>query len=138
MKTDNFGPEGTIMIDNCYHSSIESSSSTWQNCETADQVNHFSAPDFSQIYSFVGSLFDPSTSGHLLKLKEMDPIDVQTVLMLMRNLTVNLANPDFENHRRILSSAEVPFRKWEDDALKNTYKAGETYNASLMVKAEQY
>ena len=36
-------------------------------------------PDFVQVYRFIGSVFDPSTSGHLQKLKEMDPIDAETV-----------------------------------------------------------
>ncbi|CAA6656864.1 unnamed protein product [Spirodela intermedia] len=35
-------------------------------------------PDFSRVYRFLGSLFDPSTKGHIEKLKEMDPIDSQT------------------------------------------------------------
>nr|DAD47238.1 TPA_asm: hypothetical protein HUJ06_017175 [Nelumbo nucifera] len=39
-------------------------------------------PDFAQVYSFIGSVFDPKTSGHLQKLKEMDPIDVETVCLL--------------------------------------------------------
>ena len=36
-------------------------------------------PDFAQVYGFIGSVFDPNTSGHLQKLKKMDPIDVETV-----------------------------------------------------------
>lgn len=36
-------------------------------------------PDFVQVYSFLGSVFDPNTSGHLQKLKATDPIDVETV-----------------------------------------------------------
>jgi hypothetical protein len=36
-------------------------------------------PDFAQVYNFLGSVFDPSTKGHLQKLKEMNPIDVETV-----------------------------------------------------------
>lgn len=36
-------------------------------------------PDFVQVYNFLGSVFDPSTSCHLQKLREMDPIDVETV-----------------------------------------------------------
>jgi hypothetical protein len=36
-------------------------------------------PDFAGVYSFLGSVFDPSTSDHLQKLKEMNPIDVETV-----------------------------------------------------------
>lgn len=36
-------------------------------------------PDFGQVYAFLGSIFDPSTSGHLQKLREMDPINIETV-----------------------------------------------------------
>jgi len=61
-------------------------------------------PDFAQVYSFLGSVFDPSTSGHLQKLKEMNPIDVETALLLMRNLSINLTSPDFEDQRKLLSS----------------------------------
>ncbi|KAI9084146.1 hypothetical protein K1719_033817 [Acacia pycnantha] len=64
-------------------------------------------PDFAQVYKFIGSVFDPKASGQLQKLKRMDPIDVETVLLLMRNLSINLASPDFEDHRRLLSSYEV-------------------------------
>ncbi|KAL0321473.1 UNVERIFIED_CONTAM: protein REVEILLE 6 [Sesamum calycinum] len=64
-------------------------------------------PDFAQVYSFIGSVFDPKVTGHLQKLKKMDPIDIETVLLLMRNLSVNLASPDFEDHRRLLSSYEI-------------------------------
>jgi len=33
----------------------------------------------------------------LQKLKEMNPIDVETALLLMRNLSINLTSPDFED-----------------------------------------
>jgi hypothetical protein len=36
-------------------------------------------PDFTQVYSFLASIFYPCTSGHLQKLKDMNPIDVETV-----------------------------------------------------------
>lgn len=36
-------------------------------------------PDFAQVYSFIGSLFNPSARDHLEKLKKMDPINVETV-----------------------------------------------------------
>lgn len=42
-------------------------------------------PDFHQVYSFIGNLFDPSASAsaspseHLKTLKKMDPITVKTV-----------------------------------------------------------
>ncbi|KZV36465.1 protein REVEILLE 6 [Dorcoceras hygrometricum] len=64
-------------------------------------------PDFAQVYRFIGSVFDPSVTGHLQKLKKMDQIDIETVLLLMRNLSVNLSGPDFEDHRRLLSAYEV-------------------------------
>ncbi|XP_050227350.1 protein REVEILLE 8 isoform X2 [Mercurialis annua] len=53
-------------------------------------------PDFAEVYSFIGSVFDPETTGHVQKLKEMDPINFETVLLLIRNLTINLSSPDFE------------------------------------------
>lgn len=37
----------------------------------------------------------------------MDPIDVETVLLLMRNLSINLTSPDFEDHRKLLSTYEI-------------------------------
>ncbi|RDX67867.1 Protein REVEILLE 6, partial [Mucuna pruriens] len=64
-------------------------------------------PDFAKVYSFIGSVFDPNLTGHLQKLKRMDPIDVETVLLLMRNLSINLTSPDFEDHRKLLASYEV-------------------------------
>lgn len=36
-------------------------------------------PDFAEVYSFIGSVFDPDTRGHVQKLKEMDPINFETV-----------------------------------------------------------
>ncbi|KAK7380372.1 hypothetical protein VNO78_32882 [Psophocarpus tetragonolobus] len=64
-------------------------------------------PDFTQVYGFIGSVFDPNATEHLQKLKKMDRIDVETVLLLMRNLSINLTSPDFEDHRKLLSSYEV-------------------------------
>ncbi|CAL5389550.1 unnamed protein product [Camellia sinensis] len=68
-------------------------------------------PDFAEVYTFIGSVFDPDTKGHMQKLKEMDPINFETVLLLMRNLTINLSSPDFEPiiglQRKVLSSYDV-------------------------------
>lgn len=36
-------------------------------------------PNFAEVYSFIGSVFDPNTSGHLQRLKQMDPINMETV-----------------------------------------------------------
>ncbi|KAE8699813.1 Protein REVEILLE 5 [Hibiscus syriacus] len=92
-------------------SSAESTRKTRQIREISDQGNQGHAlrvlPDFAQVYSFVGSVFDPNTIDHLQKLKKMDPIDVETVLLLMRNLSINLTSPDFEDHRKLLSSYEI-------------------------------
>ncbi|KAJ6404273.1 hypothetical protein OIU84_012453 [Salix udensis] len=64
-------------------------------------------PDFAQVYSFIGSVFDPNASDHLQRLKQMDPINLETVLLLMRNLSINLTSPEFEDHRRLLASYDV-------------------------------
>ncbi|OMO73467.1 transcription factor ASG4-like protein [Corchorus olitorius] len=70
-------------------------------------IGSSSIPDFAEVYSFIGSVFDPDTGGHVQKLKEMDPINFETVLLLMRNLTVNLCSPDFEPIRKVLSSYDI-------------------------------
>ncbi|GFP91482.1 protein reveille 6 [Phtheirospermum japonicum] len=64
-------------------------------------------PDFAQVYSFIGSVFDPNASDHLQRLKMMDPVNVETVLMLMKNLSANLVSPEFESHRRLISSRSM-------------------------------
>ena len=63
-----------ILWESYYHSHMPPSLSLLVFCEVM--------PDFALVYSFIGSVFDPSTSGHLQKLKEMDPIDVETVCLL--------------------------------------------------------
>ncbi|KAJ0099118.1 hypothetical protein Patl1_20222 [Pistacia atlantica] len=97
-------------VANNRSSSTESTPKTRAGREMTDQGNHGHLrvlPDFVQVYSFIGSVFDPNVSGHLQKLKKMDPIDVETVLLLMRNLSINLTSPDFEDHRKLLSSYEI-------------------------------
>ncbi|KAF2315565.1 hypothetical protein P3X46_023829 [Hevea brasiliensis] len=100
----------TKVAYNCC-SSTESAPRTKPLGESAELGNHGHPlrvlPDFAQVYKFIGSVFDPNASGHLQKLKKMDPIDVETVLLLMRNLSINLTSPDFEDHRRLLSSYEI-------------------------------
>lgn len=39
-------------------------------------------PDFSEVYGFIGSVFDPNSKGHVQKLQEMDPINFETVSQL--------------------------------------------------------
>ncbi|XP_010261345.1 PREDICTED: protein REVEILLE 6 isoform X2 [Nelumbo nucifera] len=121
------------VANNCC-SSTESTPKRWPCGEVTDQGNQGPPlrvmPDFSQVYSFIGSVFDPNTSGHLQKLKEMDPIDVETVLLLMRNLSVNLSSPDFEDHRRLLSSYDVESDKAKSGSTNNTLPGDEPENTS--------
>jgi len=109
---------GTVATNNC-SSSIESPSGTWPTSEAVEQENVVpplrAMPDFARVYSFLGSIFDPDTNGHLQRLKAMDPIDVETVLLLMRNLSTNLTSPDFEEHRKLLSS----YSYGSDDYIKS-------------------
>ncbi|KAJ4834239.1 Protein REVEILLE 6 [Turnera subulata] len=99
-----------VMANNCCSSS-ESTPRAKKTGEASDKENQGHPlrvlPDFAQVYNFIGSVFDPHVTGHLQKLKQMDPIDVETVLLLMRNLSINLSSPNFEDHRRLLSSYEI-------------------------------
>ncbi|KAF8413226.1 hypothetical protein HHK36_001202 [Tetracentron sinense] len=83
---DDMGSAGPTVLNNGCCSSTEIIPRTWPTGETASQGNHSQSPrvmpDFVQVYSFIGSIFDPNTSGHLQKLKRMDPIDVETVCLL--------------------------------------------------------
>lgn len=36
-------------------------------------------PDFSQVYGFIGSVFDPTATNHVQRLRKMEPINVETV-----------------------------------------------------------
>ncbi|CAM8928935.1 unnamed protein product [Rhodiola kirilowii] len=100
------GSKEFAMIGN---SSASESSRSLPSCEVPNQgkqaPNVHGVPDFAEVYSFIGSVFDPETKGHVQKLKEMDPINFETVLLLMRNLTVNLSSPDFELIKTVLASS---------------------------------
>ncbi|CAN1237389.1 Protein REVEILLE 6 [Linum grandiflorum] len=98
-ETANVG--APIASNCCYSSSNDSTAMTLQGRQT---VRNAVMPDFAQVYSFIGSVFDPNASGHVEKLKQMDPINLETVMLLMRNLSCNLASPKFEDHRKVLAS----------------------------------
>ena len=49
-------------------------------------------PEFSKVYAFLGSLFDPSTSGHTEDLEAMTPSNREMVKALMHNLARNLTS----------------------------------------------
>ncbi|KAK9920800.1 hypothetical protein M0R45_029346 [Rubus argutus] len=106
------GSKGVARTSKCSSSGIGSSSRTLPSSEIPNQgilqapVRH-GIPDFAEVYSFIGGVFDPDTQGHAQKLKEMDPINFETVLLLMRNLSINLSSPDFEPIRRVLVSHDA-------------------------------
>lgn len=110
-RTDDAALAIAVMAPNCCCSSTSERTNPRSTAGTLDQTNQVEhmevVPDFAQVYSFIGSVFDPNASDHLQRLKRMDPINVETVLLLMRNLSANLVSPEFEEHRKVLSSYDV-------------------------------
>lgn len=118
------GPKCVSRVSNNTVSGLGTSSRTLPSAEMPKQgkqapVLH-GIPDFAEVYSFIGSVFDPDTKGHVKKLQEMDPINFETVLLLMRNLTVNLSSPDFEPYRKVMSSYDVNTKAVGVSALNQT------------------
>ncbi|TKY63971.1 REVEILLE 5 [Spatholobus suberectus] len=109
------GAGQAVPFNCCYSSSNESTPPTWPSSKRinrGDQGKPIKVmPDFAQVYSFIGSVFDPNSTNHLHKLRQMDPINVETVLLLMRNLSINLMSPEFEDHKRLLSSYDTDTEK---------------------------
>ncbi|OIW02039.1 hypothetical protein TanjilG_13777 [Lupinus angustifolius] len=105
------GAGQTVRPNCCYSSSNESTPASQPSSQGIDQGDQGRplkvTPDFSQVYRFIGSVFDPDSANHLQRLKQMDPINVETVLLLMRNLSINLMSPEFEDHKRLLSSYDA-------------------------------
>ncbi|KAK7822946.1 protein reveille 5 [Quercus suber] len=101
---DDAGLAGPTIAQNCCYSSSNESMppKTWPTGEKINRGDHGNTarvmPDFAQVYSFIGSVFDPNSTGHLQRLKQMDRINLETVMLLMRNLCVNLTSPEFEDH----------------------------------------
>ncbi|KAL0744071.1 hypothetical protein Bca4012_085584 [Brassica carinata] len=106
---DDTGSRGLLNVSSPSTSGMGSSSRPVSGSEVVVQQPPVlqGVPDFAEVYNFIGSVFDPEKRGHVEKLKEMDPVNFETVLLLMRNLTVNLSNPGLESAREVLSSDEV-------------------------------
>ncbi|RZC86029.1 hypothetical protein C5167_026700, partial [Papaver somniferum] len=62
--------QGQIRL-RCLKHDLHSAMSSWPQLSNA-------ILDFSQVYSFIGNVFHPNTCNHLQKLKEMNPIEVDT------------------------------------------------------------
>ncbi|KAH6829982.1 Homeodomain-like superfamily protein [Perilla frutescens var. hirtella] len=121
LSKDDFALSGGATTHNWSSNSNDVAPPIWASSETNSQVKEKligkrALPDFAQVYSFIGSMFDPSARDHLEELKKMDPIDIETVLMLMDNLALNLVNPEFENHRKLLSSYNVDIQNDHTDS----------------------
>ncbi|KAL5792336.1 hypothetical protein ACOSP7_000930 [Xanthoceras sorbifolium] len=98
----------------CYSSSNESTPRTWPIGEMIDRDHGKPMrvmPDFAQVYNFIGSVFDPGTTDHVQRLKQMDPINLETALLLMRNLAINLTSPEFEDHKKLLTHYDTDSEK---------------------------
>lgn len=109
--TKDVGISGPPVPSNCCNSSSnDSTPRSWPNAqaiEPLDQQKHLRVmPDFAQVYRFIGSVFDPDAGGHLQRLKQMDPINLETVVLLMKNLSANLTSPEFEKYRGLFASHE--------------------------------
>ncbi|KAL2330236.1 hypothetical protein Fmac_017817 [Flemingia macrophylla] len=113
-KDDTVLSKQAIPFNYCYSSSNKSPHRGWPSSKTDQGGRGMPSkvmPDFAQVYRFIGSVFDPNATNHLQTLKQMDPINVETVLLLMRNLSTNLRSPEFENDRRLLSSYNINLEK---------------------------
>ncbi|XP_044502272.1 protein REVEILLE 3-like isoform X2 [Mangifera indica] len=127
---DDVGLAGSTIAHNCYSSSNESTPRPRPVGEAIDQGDRKptrAMPDFAQVYSFIGSVFDPNATGHVQRLRQMDPINFETALLLMRNLAINLTSPEFEEHRRMLPLY---------DAESERAKLSRPYNIMHVAKSE--
>jgi len=70
-------------------------------------------PDFGQVYGFIGSVFDPNESGHLQKLKRMDPIDVETVSTCLRAFFLSTILSDYSSRQFICTLLFRCYCWWE-------------------------
>ncbi|EHA8591754.1 putative protein REVEILLE 6 [Cocos nucifera] len=52
----------------------------------------------------------------------------------MKNLSINLSSPDFEDHRRLLSSSDVGIKELKPGNINNMLQADKPMSAPSMVK----
>ncbi|CAI9768879.1 unnamed protein product [Fraxinus pennsylvanica] len=139
VSRDDMGLASLALTHNYSSDSNESTSRLRPSNESNPQVKEEQGlpmkamPDFAQVYSFIGSVFDPNASDHLERLKKMDQINVETAVMLMKNLSINLMSPEFENHRRMLLSHSVGIEKERFDSPLKNLQADKLGNAITTV-----
>uniref|UniRef100_A0ACD6AN08 Uncharacterized protein n=1 Tax=Avena sativa TaxID=4498 RepID=A0ACD6AN08_AVESA len=131
--------QGTVATNHC-SSSIESQSGTWPTSEAVEQENVPPPvrvmPDFAQVYNFLGSVFDPDKSGHLQRLKAMDPIDVETVRLLCAKRLKSSDNLTYMWHCRLGHIGVKRMKKLHSDGLLESldFESLERCEACLMGK----
>ncbi|KAK9051444.1 hypothetical protein SSX86_028071 [Deinandra increscens subsp. villosa] len=100
-----------VRSHNCCSSNSEGDPGKWSAGEATSQHETKMIarvmPDFPKVYRYIGGIFDPNESNHLQKLKMMDPVDVETVVLLMKNLSANLESPQFEDYKTLFSSYDA-------------------------------
>lgn len=66
-------------------------------------------PDFSIVYEYLSSLFEPTSNRERIEnLVKVRPIDRQTIVLLMRNLTNNLQSERMWSDASRTQSRGVP------------------------------
>lgn len=67
-------------------------SSSLPSLPSASHLMDSDKPEFSKVYAFLGSLFDPASTDHAAELDKMTPLNRNIVQQLMQNLAANLPN----------------------------------------------
>eukprot|EP01101_Sappina_pedata_P000172 TRINITY_DN10177_c0_g1_i1.p1 TRINITY_DN10177_c0_g1~~TRINITY_DN10177_c0_g1_i1.p1 ORF type:complete len:501 (+),score=113.16 TRINITY_DN10177_c0_g1_i1:40-1542(+) len=94
-------------------------------------------PNFPKIYSFLGSLFDPSTSNHMEALESMSPQDKETVQLLMQNLANNLSNKSLRDQHADLLSVYNQHHPQQPSPSRGGYESGETSQSGEEEESEE-
>ncbi|KAJ8493875.1 hypothetical protein OPV22_015596 [Ensete ventricosum] len=119
IRPDIEGDSGIFGKTSIYSQNIDwsgnSSASLLTHGATKQRNPHPSHPDFGQVYTFIGSMFDPEIAWGVElfseKLQDVDPVTAKIILILMRNLAVNLTSPTLEPLIRRLGTYEVDTKK---------------------------
>ncbi|XP_062086960.1 protein REVEILLE 4-like isoform X2 [Humulus lupulus] len=80
-------------------------------------------PDISQLYNFIGNIFDPYEVGHSQKRRQMDPLNFKSALWMMTNLSNNLKSPMVEELYKFLSSNNLNEEKVMPSACPNNFSS---------------
>ena len=80
-----------------------------QNRVPTPDARDVGTPDFSIVYRYLSSLFESTSNRERIEnLVKVRPIDRQTIVLLMRNLTNNLQNERMWSDSSRMQSRGVP------------------------------